>query len=928
MLDAAVGSSTWALGETSRSHPFCGRERELAGLRVVVDRARSGRSGALVVTGEAGIGKTALLEAAVAAYAGDARVERIVAAETELELPYAGLHQLCHRMLEHTDALPDPQRDALEAALGARSGVAPSPFLVGLALLGLLAEAAGGHSLLYVVDDAHWLDDVSRRVLAFAARRLHAEGIALVLAVRQVPDEFVGLERLTLDGLTDDAARELLRIAMPGTIDRRVRDQLIAEAQGNPLALRELPRTLTPADLAGGFALIDCLPLEHRIEESVLAQLAPLPDEARTALLLAAADPTGDAALLWRASAILELAPSAFDAAERSQALRLGGRVGFRHPLVRSAVYRTADAAQRRRVHAALAEATEPDLDPDRRAWHRACATVHADEDVAADLERSAGRARSRGGAAAAAHFLQRAAELTPAAACRAQRLLDAAQAKHEAGAPERALDLLVIAQDLALTPLQEALGARLQAEARYALRRDRGAARELFAAAERLAPLDPARARDAYLSALTAAVYAGRLGHADDLRTIARGILATPSTDQAGTAGELMLRGQALLIVEGLPAAADTLRRALRAYAEQPLDDLEVRWAWLARQAAIDLWDADALRALAEPQVEFVRRRGVLETLPAALTFVMAKCQIDGDLSGFSLACDEVDVIQGATRSLRPNFGRVILAALRGRQANIAPLTAALRRHAEVRGEGTALSVANYAEAIAANGAGRFRDAVTMAQRERTHLAEYGFAGRTLSELVEGAVRIGAPELAADGLEQLAAITRPVGGDWALGTLALASAQLATGAAAHDAYEEAVERARRARLTLIEGRARLLFGEALRRQGMRADARLQLREAHAILDGCGAEAFAERAARELAATGEAVRTHVPRVADALTEQELNVAQLARDGLTNRDIGARLFISARTAEYHLRKVFLKLGIASRAQLTQALGDQV
>ncbi|MFC6078392.1 AAA family ATPase, partial [Microbispora bryophytorum] len=361
--------------------PLRGRHRESAELDALVDRARAGRSGALVVSGEAGVGKTALLDHMAARAAIDVRVERIVASESEMELAYAGLHQLCGHMLSSAGRLPAPQREAIEAAFGLRQGSAPSPFLVGLALLGLLTEAAGQRALLCVVDDAQWLDEASARAVAFAARRLDAEGVAIVLAMRTVGEAFTGLRQLVVEGLSHDDARELLRLAAPGRLDRRVRDQLIAEARGNPLALRELPRALSPAEIAGGFALTRSLPLESRIEQSLVAQLQPLPASARLLMLLAAADPTGDPGLLWRASTVLGLGPQDVDAATDADALVVGTRVGFRHPLVRSAVYRAASPEDRRRVHAALAEVTSAEHDPDRRAWHRASATLRPDEE-------------------------------------------------------------------------------------------------------------------------------------------------------------------------------------------------------------------------------------------------------------------------------------------------------------------------------------------------------------------------------------------------------------------------------------------------------------------------------------------------------------------------------------------------------------------
>jgi DNA-binding CsgD family transcriptional regulator len=903
-----------------------GRSRELEELDALVRRARTGRSGALVLSGEAGVGKTALLQQASARAAANVRVERMAASESEVELAYAGLQQLCGHMMGSAGRLPVPQREALEAAFGLREASAPSPFLVGLAVLGLLTDVAGERALVCVIDDAQWLDDVSARAVAFVAHRLDAEGIAILLGMRTVERVFADLPQLVVEGLGDDDARELLRLSLPGAIDGRVRDQLIAEARGNPLALQELPRALGPAALAGGFALAGSMPLESRIEESLIAQLEPLPPQTRTLLLLAAADPTGDPGLLWRGSAALGLGPEHLDEAERAGMLVVDTRVGFRHPLVRSAVYRAASAEERRRVHAALAEATSAERDPDRYAWHRASATVQPDEEVAADLERSAARARTRGGAAATAAFLERAAQLTPAPTRRAQRLIAAAEAKHDAGAPDAALRLLDAARIHPLTALQEAVITRLRVRAEYAQHRDRNGPRLLLAAAQGLEPLDPTLARDTYLEALAAAFAGGRLNAAEEVAAVSRAILDATAADASERARDLILRGQALLAAEGPEAAQPTLVRALRAFLDSEPDAVELRWMWFGCHAARDLWDADALRALAHRQVALARAGGVLTVLPIALTFEMTAWVLDGRLDRVAAACDEVDAIQNAIGQPLPQYGRMNLAAYRGRVEEVERRAGQLRSDARARGEGHALSAANFAEATVYNGAGRFADAVASARRELAYTHELAFAERALPELIEGAVRVEQRALAEEALARLEPLTRPLGGDWALGTLALAQAQLRTGEDADARYRDAIERFERMRAPMWVGRAQLLYGEALRRDGRRADARALLRSAHELLSHVGAAGFAERAARELGATGETVRVRTPESIDQLTDQELNVARLAREGLTNRDIGARLFISARTAEYHLRKVFVKLGISSRAELKSALGE--
>lgn len=906
-----------------------GRDRELAELDGLVARARARRSGALVVSGEAGVGKTALLDRLAARAGSSLRLARMAAAEAEVELPYAGLQLLCGHMMDAAERLPDAQREALEAAFGVREAGEPNPFLVGLAVLGLMTEVASSRALLCVVDDAHWLDEVSARAVAFVARRLEDEGIAIVLATRAVDERFGDLPQLLVEGLRDRDARELLRLALPGAIDGRVRDQLIAESRGNPLALQELPRALSPAELAGGFALARSMPLERRIEQSLVARLESLPSSARTLLLLAAADPTGDPWLLRRASAALGLGPETRDIAEQAGALVFGARVGFRHPLVRSAVYQAASPEDRRAVHAALAEATDVDRDPDRRAWHRASATLVPDEEVADDLERLAARARTRGGVAAAAAFLERAAELSPAAPNRARRLVAAAGAMHDAGAPDAALRLLDAARDEPLTELQQALTARLRARAEYALRRDGSAPRLLLTAAQGLEPHDPELARDTYLEALSAALNAGRLGDPGVVADVAEAILEATADDAFERPRDLVLRGQALLATTGQAAALATMRRAFRAYLEQPTDAGELSWMWFGSRAAQDLWDAEAMRTLAGRQVELARAGGALTVLSIALTQLMVVRIFDGRLDEAEAICDEIDGILSVTGHPLPQAGRLFVAAYRGRVEEVERRAAELRADGHARREGYALSAANLAEAVAYNGVGRYAEALASARRELPHTAELSHAMRALLELVEAAARTGERTLAEDALERLASVTRPVGaGDWAEAMVALAEAQLRDGERGEALYRRAIAGFQAVRVPMLVARARLLYGEALRRRQRRVDAREQLREAYEVLAACGYHGFAERAARELAATGETVRARTPDAVDRLTDQELNVARLAREGLTNREIGARLYISARTVEYHLRKVFSKLGISSRADLKGALADRL
>ncbi|WP_224299849.1 AAA family ATPase [Streptomyces olivaceus] len=906
--------------------PLRGRRRELSELDALVNRARAGHSGALVLSGEAGVGKTALLDHAATRATAHVRIERIAAFESEMELAYAGLQQLCGPLMGSAQHLPAPQREAIEASFGLREASAPSPFLVGLALLGLLTEAASDRALLCVIDDAQWLDEASARAVAFAARRLDVEGIVIILAMRTVDEVFAGLPQLSVHGLGHDDACELLRLAMPGGLDRRVRDQLIAEARGNPLALRELPRALSPAEIAGGFTLTSSMPLENRIEQSLMVQLQPLPQPAHLLLLLAASDPTGDPELLWRASAALELGHEAFDAAKDADALVVGARVGFRHPLVRSAVYRAASPEDRRRVHAALADVTSIDQDPDRRAWHRASATLRPDEEVAADLERSAVRARTRGGAAAAGAFLERAAELTPSPVDRGQRLIAAVEAKHDAGAPAAALHLLDTIRGLPLTSFQEALVARLRARAGYALRRDSSGPQLLLAAAQGLEDLDPVLARDTYIEALAAAIYGGRLSDAEQVAAVSNAILEATAAEESDSARDLILRGQALLAAKGQEAAIETLRRAQHTFLEQAPDALELHWMWFASRAAQDLWDAHALRALADRQVELARAEGVVTVLPIALSLLMLAQTVDGDLEAAEASCDEIDAIKDVTGHPLPQYGRLFLAAYRGKEHEAEHWSAQIRADAQARGEGYGLSAVNFAKAILYNGLGRFAQAVDCGSRELPYTHELNHAMRTLLELVEAATHTGQRPLAEQAFAKLESVTRPVGTNWALAVLAMADAQLHEGDTAQALYHKAIERFERERIPIMVGRCCLLYGEELNRQGRYAEARDQLRRAHAVLSGCGLNGFAQRAAQALRMSGETLRVRAKGSAAQLTNQELNVARLAREGLTNRDIGARLFVSSHTAEYHLRKVFTKLGIKRRTELRTALAE--
>jgi DNA-binding CsgD family transcriptional regulator len=909
-----------------------GRHNECAALDRLVEDVRAGQSRVLVLRGEAGVGKTALLEY-LQGRASGCRLARAAGVESEMELPFAGLHQLCAPMLHRLGRLPGPQGDALGAAFGLRDGDAPDRFLVGLAVLSLLSDVAEEHPLMCVVDDAQWLDRASAQALAFVTRRLVAESVAVVFAVREAGDEqdLTGLPELQVRGLADPDARALLESVITGPLDERVRDRIVAETRGNPLGLLELPHGLTPGQLAGGFGLPDAPALSGRIEESFQRRLEALPADSRELLLVAAAEPVGDPVPVWRAAEKLGVA---FEAAAPTEAVGLvefGGRVRFRHPLVRSAVYRSAPQEARHRVHRALAEATNPDLDPDRRAWHRAYATPALDEDVAAELERSAGRAQARGGLAAAAAFLARAAELTPEPARRARRTLAAAQSKHQAGAPDTALELLAMAQAGPLDELQQARAELLRAQITFAVNRGRDAPPLLLAAAKRLEPLDATLARETYLDAFSAALFAGRLARGGGVREVAEAVLAADWGDSARRsplACDLLLDGLAILTTQGYAAAATTLKGALRAFRDEPMSEEDaLRWLWLACRIARALGDDASWDELTHRQVQLARNAGALSLLPIALIERFGVQLFVGDLDAAASLVAEAEAVVEATGSQLAPQGAIALAAWRGREAETSALIQASLQEVERRGEGLWLIATEWASAVLFNGLGRYEDALAAAEQAAEDPHELGLSTWVPTEIIEAAVRSGKPERAAGPLRRLQEISRAAGTDWALGVEARSRALLSDGEAAERLYLEAIERLGRTRIRVALARAHLLYGEWLRRQGRRMDARKQLRTAHQLYSSMDMEGFAERAGRELQATGETARKRVVETRGELTAQEMQIARLAKNGLSNPEIGARLFISARTVQYHLGKVFAKLDISSRAQLDRALpGD--
>jgi DNA-binding CsgD family transcriptional regulator len=878
-----------------------------------------------VLRGEAGVGKTALLQY-VAERAPDCRIARIAGVESEMELPFAGLHQLCAPMLDGLDGLPGPQGNALRAAFGLQDGDAPDRFLVALAVLTLLAEAAEVQPLVCLVDDVQWLDHASAQTLAFVARRLLAERIAMVFAVREPADvnELDGLAEMVVGGLPDGDARSLLASAVLGRLDERVRDQIVAETRGNPLALLELPRGLTPAELAGGFGLTDARPVAGRVEETFVQRIRSLPSETQRLLLVAAAEPVGDVSLLWRAADRLGIRGDAGRPAEDAGLIELGIRVRFRHPLMRSAAHRAAHFRDRQEAHRALAEATDPDTDPDRRAWHRAQAASGPDEAVAGELERSADRAQARGGAAAAAAFLARAAELTPDPAGRGKRAVDAAHAKFDAAASDAALELLATAELAPLDELQRARLERLRAEIAFARTRGSDAPALLLAAARRLEPLDAAMARETHLEAIAAAMYAGRLGHGPGVRDAAEAAQAAPPAPQPPRAIDLLLDALATRYTEGYSAGVPPLRRALDAFRRvDGLTARDVRWVWLACRLAQDLWDDELWYELATRGLRVARETGTLRVLPIAATYRASLHVHAGAFGAASLLAEESDAIVQATDTAPLKFASLMLAAWRGNEAEGLQLIEAGRREATARGEGMGLGLLEWATALLYNGRGRYAEALAVAQPGCEQDDDRLFAW-TLVELIEAGVRSGATHATSAALDRLSGRTQATGTDWALGIEAGSRALLSDGRAAESLYREAVERLARSRGVVHLARARLLYGEWLRRENRRVDAREQLREAYDRFSRIGAEAFADRARRELLATGETAPRRTMETRDVLTPQEAQIARMASNRQTNPEIGAKLFISPRTVEYHLRKVFTKLEISSRKELHSAL----
>jgi DNA-binding CsgD family transcriptional regulator len=899
-----------------------GRADECAQLDRLREGALAGRGGVLMLRGEAGVGKTALLEYAIAS-APTLRVIRVAGVESEMELAFAGLHQLCAPILDRLERVPEPQRAALATTFALSPGAVPDRFLVGLAVLSLLSEAAEEQPLLCIVDDAQWLDRASVAALAFVARRLLAEPAVLLFAAREPSDLVTGLPELLLEGLRDADARALLSSVVPGRLDRLVAEQVIAETRGNPLALLELPRGLSAAQLAGGFGLPGALSLSGRIEESFVRRLEALPQDTRRLLLVAAAEPTGDPLLLWRAADRLAIEAPALEPAESAGLIDIDGRVRFRHPLVRSALYRAAPPHERRRAHWALAQATDARIDPDRRVWHLAAATAAPDEAIAAELEHGASRAQARGGLAAAAAFRERAVALTSEPALRAQRALAAAQTKYEAGALDDSLALLEIAAADGYRAAQRARIDLLHAQIAFASRRGSDAPRLLLEAARELERTDPKIARATYLEALSAARYAGPLARGADEFEVSEAALAGPPLPSTPRPSDLLLQGLAVQITSGYAAGTPLLKSALNAFErEATLPPEEGRWLSLALWAAADLWDDDMFLRLTTRELKRAREAGALTAIPLALSMLSYIHTISGDLAAAESLLDEIRAASEATGTPAQPYLAMWIAAMRGREAETRDLIRTAGDEAAVRGEGYATFVTEHVTAVLYNGLGRYSEALAALRRQTVDPQYRDRSPRPMAEVVEAAVRSGERQLASLALERLAETTSAAGTDWALGIEARSRALLSDGEAADALYRDAIERLSRTSVRVQLARAHLLYGEWLRRGRRRRDARQQLRTALEMFTSMGTQGFADRSQRELAATGERARKRSVETREDLTPQEAQIARLAGDGLSNAEIGARLFVSQSTVAYHLRNVFSKLHISSRHQLAE------
>ena len=902
------------------SRVLFGRDNECQVLDALLAATREGDAGALCLHGEPGIGKTELLNYAVES-ASDFRILRTAGSEAEMELAYASLQEFFRPGPTSLGHLPDPQRKAFEIVLGRQAGAAPDPMLVGLALLNVVSALSAERPVLCVIEDAQWLDSSSAQVIGFAARHVSKDAVAFLFAARRLTDEIRGLPQLAVGGLGDRDARALLATVLPDRIDDRVVDRVIAETHGNPLAILELPKGLSPAQLAGGFGLPVSVTLADQIEESYRRRLARLPSDSRRLLLIVAADPTGNSEIIWRAADELGIEEGAAEAIESEGLIEFGERVVFHHPLVRSAVYNTATPKDRREVHRALGQATNRDSDPDRRAWHLAQATIRPNKRVADELEASAARAQSRGGFAAAGAFLERSVGLTSDPNRRAERALRAAQAKRQAGALDSASTLAAVAERGPLNPFDRAHLDVLMGQIAFARNRGNEVSPRLLRAASRLELVDANLARETYLDALVAALFSGRLATDASAQDVAKAAREAFGSDHSVRAQDLLLDGLTLLITDGYKSGTSVLKEALTTFAADEISAEErLRWSWLAGGTAALIWDYDGWAALTAQQERIARDVGALSVLPITLSNRVGVCLVAGDVDGATSLVDQVQIVTDASDNPRLPNAAVTLAAFRGDEPEARRLIDATTEDSLARGEGLAITVALWAKAVLCNGTGHYEEALKAAGDAISDRNNLWFWAWAAVEVVEAASRTGNVAQAIPVLERLTESTETSGSEWALGTQARCHALLSDGKRADSLYQEALERLSPTPMGFEVARTRLLYGEWLRRQQRQKDAREQLRRAHDDFEEFGMSGFADRAGSELLATGERARKRTVDTRLDLTPQEMRISELASQGATNQDIAGQLFISPATVEYHLSKVYRKLGIKSRTQL--------
>jgi DNA-binding CsgD family transcriptional regulator len=908
-----------------------GRTKETGALEDILAAVRDGLSGALVLHGEAGIGKTALLDWA-AGRVGDMQLARVAGLETEMDLGHAGLHQLLVPFLDGLDRLPAPQQAALQTAFGLVAGPLPDRFQVGLAVLTLLTDAAAGRPVLCVIDDAQWLDRASAEVLGFVARRLLADRVGMLFALRDGEERtlvFDGLPELPVGGLAEDEARELLAVSTGGAVDPRVGERIVDETAGNPLALVEFGAELTAGELSGAVPLTGPLRFGGRLEELYLSRVRALPADAQTLLLVVAADQLGDAAKVWRAAGQLGIGPEAatLPAGERLVAWTPGLR--FRHPLMRSVVYYGAPSWARWRVHKALAAASDPERDPDRRAWHLSQAVPGPDEEVAAELERSAGRACGRGGWASSAAFLERSAELTPDARRRARRLVDAAEARLAAGETSAARALLDRAAPDLTDPLANAQARRLEGDILFAAGKPATATSVLLEAARMIEPHDARQARNTLLEAFAAQFVSERAAGTAEVLQAQRSVPRI--TGSQATAGDLLLDGFAALAERRYTAGSGLLREAVAAVTGgHPMPDDAPQRFLAFRLAATELYDDSAWREVAGRWVERARDRSALPAMVAGLGF-----QAHSQLAEGRFAAADATIAEA--RALAEAMGHRIYAnglanaelevlAWRGHEADARSLAARLLRAMADTGSGRGILRVHKALAALELGLRNYQEALRHALKTVACQPLLSYESRP-ELLIEAAIRCGDRAAATAAMEAVAPRWLACQTPWSLGLLARCQALLADDDHAEAGYRLSIERLRQCQVTPELARSHLLYGEWLRRQRRRRGAREQLRAAYELFVTLGMEAFAHRARTELRATGEHTVTRGGGTPDALTPQEAQIARLAAEGATNQQIASQLFISASTVDYHLRKVFRKLGVTSRVRLAHMLSER-